>query len=300
MDMPLVSVVVITYCSGKILNETLDSIYDQSYPNIELVISDDHSQDDTVAIAEDWIKIHGSRFQNCIVRVSAENRGITNNINEGIRAASGRYIKTIAGDDLLLEDCILENVKGCQEDNVPYLFTWLQKFSDTPEGRRVWQEPPNLEFFDLDAAGQYRMLLRGNYVYGPLFFFEKAFLENLGLFDERYSMVEDYPMWVRLTGMGNRLHFRNVVTISYRISDTSVSNGAGRRVISEAYYRSARAFFEQDLRPALRKNGQYADLLRNLRMHFYLHLIIQLGNDRSKRSVRIAEFFFRRKYLPGR
>ncbi len=300
MEQPLVSVVVVTYHSGAILTETLDSIYHQTYPNIELVLSDDHSADDTVQIARNWIAVHGNRFYNCVVRVSPSNKGITNNVNEGIRAASGKYIKTIAGDDLLLPNCIQENLDGCRELGVPYLFTWLQKFTDEPAGRRFWQEKPNPLLLNGSAREQYLALLQGNFVYGPLFFFETAFLEELGLFDERYEMMEDHPMWVKLTAMGNRLHFRNTVTVSYRISAASVSNSSGQRVFNIRYADCSRRYYEEIQRPALLKNRRYLDILRNERRQFYQWLIIKLGNDRNKLSVRIAEYLFKRKYLPGR
>ena len=53
---PLVSVVVITYCSADTLEETLNSILHQDYKRLELIITDDCSKDETYAIAEAWIR----------------------------------------------------------------------------------------------------------------------------------------------------------------------------------------------------------------------------------------------------
>ncbi len=300
MNEPLVSVVVITYKSTAYLTETLDSIYAQTYKNIELVISDDHSPDDTVTLAEGWIEAHRDRFENCVIRAGEKNLGITGNVNAGIRCASGQYVKLLAGDDLLLPEAIEVNVKGCRELGSPYLFTWLQKFSDAESGRKVWQEAPPMDLFEADAHTQHTMLLGGNRVYGPLFFCEKAFLEELGLYDERYEMLEDYPMWMKLTGRGHRLVFQNTVTVSYRMSPESVSNVGAKRVFNARYTACYWKFYKEVCRPELWQRKMFKQLLLNARRRFYPWLIIKLGNDRSRRSVRIAEYFYLRKYLPGR
>lgn len=296
----LVSVVVITYNSAAFVTETLDSIARQTYSNIELVVSDDCSRDDTVEVVRQWMEKNRERFAGCVIRAGEENLGIPKNLNAGIRKASGRYIKIIAGDDLLLPDCIRVNVDGCAEKNSRYLFTWLEKFSDGENGRKFWSEAPNPAFFEADAAGQYAMLLRKNWVYGPLFFCEKAFLEEMGMYDERYRMLEDYPMWLKMTKAGHKLHFVHVPTVAYRISESSVSNSAGVRVVNENYFRCYRQFFYDQIFPELLRRGKLLKLLLHWRDFAYRWLILALGNDRGKASVRLAEYFHQRKYLPGR
>lgn len=300
MTEPLVSVVIITYNSSRYLLETLDSIHAQSYQNIELVISDDHSPDNTVALAEDWIARHGQRFARCYVRAGRENLGITGNVNAGIRCAQGHYVKLLAGDDLLLPDAIAVNVEGCRELGTRYLFTWLRKFSDGEAGRRIWDEEPPMEIFRAEADRQYAMLLGGNRVYGPLFFCERAFLEEMGLYDERYEMLEDYPMWLKLTGRGYKLHFKNVPTVLYRQSPDSVSRGGSGRVVNARYNACYWKFYKECCRPELRKRKMYVQLLLNVRRRFWPWLIIRLGNDRGRPLVRAAEYLYLRKYLPGR
>ena len=257
MNEPLVSVVVIAYNSADYILETLESIAGQTYENIELVVADDASSDETVAITRKWMQEHGDRFHGCILNDAEKNQGIPGNLNAGIRRAGGKYIKTIAADDLLLPNCIADNVKGCEDMQVPYLFTWLVKFTDTPEGRKQWEEAPNLAFYQADPATQHKMLLRKNQIYGPLFFFEKAFWEEMGTYDEHYRMLEDYPMWIRMADKGLKFHFLNVPTVAYRISDTSVSNGSGRRVVNVRYFQCYRKFFYDMVFPELVRRGMF-------------------------------------------
>ena len=105
-EQPLVSVRVITYNSSKTVIETLDSIYNQTYPNIELIISDDCSKDNTVELCREWVKLHKERFA-CIQILTVEkNTGVTINIDRSEKACHGEWVKGIAGDDLLLPNCI--------------------------------------------------------------------------------------------------------------------------------------------------------------------------------------------------
>ena len=296
----LVSVIVISYHSAEYIEETLESVYHQSYPRIELFVADDCSKDDTAEIARAWMAKKADRFENCIVRVNEVNQGIPGNLNSAIRMASGVFIKIIAADDLLLPDCIEVNTRECLEKDYDHLCTWLVKFTDAENGRKEWTEEPCLPFFEASAQVQSNMLLRKNYVYGSIFFFRRAYMEELGLYDERYRMLEDYPMWVKITSRGDKLNFLNHPTVAYRISQSSISNGSGQRVVNVNYFRCYRRFFYDEIFPRLIQNGKFVALLLHWRDFFYRWLIIWLGNDRSKRRVRFVEYFHQRRYLPGR
>jgi glycosyltransferase involved in cell wall biosynthesis len=108
--LPLVSIVVITYNSEKYIIETLESARNQSYENIELIITDDCSKDDTLKIAEGWLEKNSSRFKRTLIVPALINGGTSKNMNKGLNEAFGIWIKPIAGDDLLLPNCIESNV----------------------------------------------------------------------------------------------------------------------------------------------------------------------------------------------
>src|SRR5574344_829558 len=102
----VVSIIVITYNSSRFVLETLESAYRQTYQDIELIVSDDCSTDDTFSICQQWAEAHKSRFVHTLCTQTPHNGGITNNCNHALKFAQGKWIKYIAGDDILKDNCI--------------------------------------------------------------------------------------------------------------------------------------------------------------------------------------------------
>ena len=86
MENPLVSIIVITYNSSKYVLETLESAKAQTYQNIELIISDDGSQDETVELCEKWLAENKDRFIDSQIITVEKNTGIPANCNRGVKA----------------------------------------------------------------------------------------------------------------------------------------------------------------------------------------------------------------------
>lgn len=117
--LPLVSIVIITYNSANYVTETLESISRQTYCGpIELIVSDDCSQDNTLDICRDWMKHHGSMFVRADIIQTSHNSGICANHNNALKHVRGEWIKYIAGDDMLMPRCIerfVEETRACAD-----------------------------------------------------------------------------------------------------------------------------------------------------------------------------------------
>ena len=114
---PLVSVVVITFNSSSYVIDTLESIRNQSYCNIELILSVDGSYDDSIDKCEKWILKNKNRFVKTFIVASENNTGISYNCNRGLNAANGDWLKIIAGDDMLMPNCIEDYVNFINHNN---------------------------------------------------------------------------------------------------------------------------------------------------------------------------------------
>lgn len=224
---PLVSIIVITYNSSKYVLETLESVKTQTYQNIELIVSDDCSTDDTVGICRNWIAQNEGRFVQTKLIVAPENTGIPANCNRGVKAAKGEWVKLIAGDDALIENCIETYVKIVNADSKKLvLFSNVYHYQDTFEDKN------RLSFFNIGklkissqnvtAKEQFEILLRNNKVWAGSLFVSMRVFKKLGYYDESLKLWEDRPMLLKITQNNIKLHFVDFVSCKYRRNTYSV------------------------------------------------------------------------------
>ena len=98
-SLPLVSVHLVTYNSELFIKEALDSILAQDYPNFEIIVSDDASEDMTPVILNEYKKNHSDKITLFLNKV---NQGVTKNCNVALRACRGKYVTFLGGDDIML------------------------------------------------------------------------------------------------------------------------------------------------------------------------------------------------------
>lgn len=224
---PLVSIVVISYNSSSFILETLESTKSQKYKNIELIISDDGSKDDTVNLCQNWLKENENFFNKVKFLTVLLNSGIPSNVNRGIKAAKGEWIKLIAGDDILLDNCIHDNVSYVMKNrNINFLFSkpiYINSYSETIISHDSKKFKENDSFYNLNARKQYLHLLTENHpINPPTIFFNKKVVDTVGGFDENFKN-EDFPFYLKITKLGYKLFFLNQDTIKYRIHSSSIS-----------------------------------------------------------------------------
>ena len=243
--MALVSIVIITYNSAAYVLETLESAKNQTYPTIELIISDDGSTDNTIEICKDWLLKNENRFVNTKLVTVEQNTGVAANCNRGIQNASTDWIKFSAGDDLLLPNCIQDNMNFVtKNENVKVLFSQLYKFignfdTEVDNAKYPKEIPLNLMDPGFSAQDQYkRLLLSDRITYTPSFFFNKQTILSVGGFDEKIAFIEDYPMWLNLTKAGIKLYFMGIVTVAYRLHNTSLNTNFDNKLFSTQYLRT--------------------------------------------------------------
>lgn len=224
---PLVSIVVISYNSSSYILETLESTKSQNYTNIELIISDDGSKDNTVNLCQIWLKENKNFFTRVEIITVLLNSGIPSNVNRGVNAAKGEWIKLIAGDDILLDSCIHDNVIYVKKNNnINFLFSkpiYINSYSETITSHNSKKFKENDSFYNLTPRKQYLHLLTQNHpINPPTLFFNKNVVDGIGGFDESFKN-EDFPFYLKITKLGYKLFFLNQDTIKYRIHSSSIS-----------------------------------------------------------------------------
>lgn len=261
-EQPLVSVVVLTYNSEKYVLETLESIKNQTYENIELIISDDASTDNTLTLCEKWLKQNKAKFVRVELLTTIKNRGVAPNCNRGYHASKGIWVKFIGGDDRLLPDFIRKNVRFIENNrDVNIIFSDQLLIDEEGKEKGIWKHNPDI--MEMSAENQYRELLKGNSLFAaPTNFIQRDLLNDFGGFDERFPMMEDYPLWVNLTKKGIKMHYLPESLVEYRINPDSLWSGHGNGRINPKFIHSIIQFYELVLFNEIRSNKMPSYYLR--------------------------------------
>jgi alpha-1,3-rhamnosyltransferase len=221
---PLITIVVVTYNSAEFVLQTLESAREQTWQNLELIITDDCSKDNTVEICKTWLEMNKNRFVNTDLITSEINTGIAPNANRGLKVSKGEWIKFIAGDDMLLPNCIEElmnYILNTADLTIKFLVHGIVPFRNGTVFEVVY--PPD-ELMQSDAKKQLIYLLkRGNSIAGCAFFLERSTLLKLGGFDEKYNLFEDYPLLLKYTQSNHKLWLIKKPLFKYRIHSSNLS-----------------------------------------------------------------------------
>ena len=181
MKQPLVSVIVPTYNSSRLLQVCLDSIHQQTYKNIELIVVDNNSTDDTKAIA----KRYTSHVYNKGPERSAQ-------VNYGVEQAKGEYVYKVDSDFVLeptvIEECIAEIAQGFDAVVV----------HNSPDVRVSWIA--RIRKFEVD-------MYKYDIVHSSARFVKKDVYQAIGGFNSQVTAGEDYDFQNKLNRGGYKTGF---------------------------------------------------------------------------------------------
>lgn len=219
----IVSVAVITYNSAETIIEALNSVSGQTYKgNIELVISDDCSTDNTVSIIKAWLAENEKYFYAVSLLEAKKNLGITGNLNKVIKHTRGKYIRLLAGDDMLYcDDTISCLVSKCK--NKKGVFSTVEMFGEDNFSYLNIKSRKRFQAF-INSSNENKLIkiIYGSRDLGNMmggFFCEKEIYKNIGLYDDNYIMLEDYPFLIKIFESYHIDDFEYIdtPTIKYRV-----------------------------------------------------------------------------------
>lgn len=291
-NLPVVTVSVAAYNSSKYILETLESIKAQTYPSLILRISDDCSTDNTVSVCRGWIENNKDRFVETDIIQPEHNTGPTGNANRGWDACSTTYYKVIAGDDILLPNCIEDNVKYVQKyPETVFVFSKIKVFGDDAKQNAIIERQFDYSLFNLSVDEQLQRILNGgNFVPASTAFVNIEKIRELGIrHDERIPFLEDMPKWVNVLSMGVKLHFMDVTTVLYRVHAGSLSTSS---MASPRFKRQLELYWFYYKFPSLYKKDPDAAVLQAVDREMgiyssYYHLV---NSKRYRLITKIVNF----------
>ena len=224
--LPLVTVIAICFNHERFVLECLEGIRSQTYPNVQLIVVDDCSTDDSARIIRGWVRDTGV---DCALILHDENRGVCRTRNEALALARGEYVSSVSTDDVWAPEKIALQVERMaelppsvgvlyadadlmDEQGRPLPGTFLERLGRmrrTPEGE------------------VYEALLEQNFIPAMTTLVRTRCYETVGGFDETLD-YEDWDMWLRIAREYEFAHLPRVVA-RYRLHPSSLSQTLGSR-----------------------------------------------------------------------
>ena len=258
----LVSVIIPAYNHEKYVKECIESVLNQTYTNLEILVEDDCSTDKTQEV------IKGIKDERLKKIYSKKNKGTVNTINELIKMCKGKYIATLGSDDVWYPTKIEEQMKVFKENpNLGAVFT-LVDFIDE-NGKKFEGNDPILYVFKKDNVSQgkrFRMFYKGgNHLCHSSAIVTRKVVKDIGLYNKAFRQLHDYEYWIRVLHKYD-FYVLDKKLVKYRrankdnnsISATSKENDI--RMFNELFYINSKMI--ENMKSEIFIDG-FQDLFRN-------------------------------------
>lgn len=258
---PLVSIVIPAYNHGQYLDEAIRSILEQDYPNVELIVIDDGSTDNT----KDVLEKYKGRFYS----ETQPNQGQVATLNKGWRMSRGDVLAYLSADDLLLPGAISSAVK-CLEDTPDAVLTYCDFNLIDPHSLTV-RRVTTPEFDYREMAVEFVCAP------GPGAFFTRPAFERAGVWNSDFKQMLDYEYWLRLGLCGRFVRIPEVLA-AYRVHPGSQTFAATSQIRPEEPVTIIERYFERaDIPDSVRPFRKRALSNAHLRAAY---LYFRTGNPR--------------------
>jgi glycosyltransferase involved in cell wall biosynthesis len=216
--MKLVSVIIPCYNHDKYINDTLKSIRNQTYQNIEIIIVDDHSQDESLNI----IKNNKKQDNRIKLICHSKNMGASKSRNDGINISQGHYISFCDADDIWMNEKVEKQI-GHLNNNPNINIVYSDAEIINSEGKSTGKLFSELYAPITKNNGEiFYDLCKTNFINTQTVLLRKRSIENAGLFPEHIKYVEDWVYWTILA-QNNLFGYMEIPLAKYRIHENNTN-----------------------------------------------------------------------------
>jgi glycosyltransferase involved in cell wall biosynthesis len=227
MSEPLISIITVSRNSASTISGTINSVIDQTYPNIEYIIIDGASTDGTIEI----VRSYGSKISKFITEPDS---GIYDAINKGISVSTGEIIGIVNSDDVLYDRLVIDKVAESFADNT----------LDAVYGDAIFVSSDNIsKIIRYYSSGTFQP---GRFRFGfmpahPSFYVRRVFFEKFGCYKTDYKIAADFELLLRFIGV-NRIRYKYIKMpfVSMRRGGVSNKTVASNIILNKEILRACR------------------------------------------------------------
>ncbi|WP_232541046.1 glycosyltransferase family 2 protein [Spirosoma endbachense] len=216
---PWVSVICTSYNHEAYIEQALQSVVDQNYPNVELIVIDNGSTDRSAELITNFVETNPAvRFLKNLT-----NLGLNRAFNQGLALAGGRYVIDLAADDVLLPNRIAQQADLFEQLSGPYAVVFSNAVYIDEQGKEI------AIHYAVDADGRartkvpsgdvFQQILESYFICTPTMMMRRDVLNELGGYDETLS-YEDFDFWVRSSRIYHYAYLDEVLTLKRRLPDS--------------------------------------------------------------------------------
>ena len=192
MGHPLVSVLCLCHNQADFVREAIDSVLDQTYPNVQLIVVDDASTDSSVSVVQEYLKAH----PNIMFLPLSENVGNCKAFNHAFRYAKGEFIIDLAADDVLLPERISVGVAALLQTGNSYGVNFTDADWIDADGQMLFRHSQRFPHHTIPQGDVYKDLVQRFFICSPTMMYRTEVIRSLGGYDESLA-YEDFDFWIR-------------------------------------------------------------------------------------------------------
>jgi len=211
----LVSVIIPVYNRESLIASTLDSVLNQSYSQLDIIVVNDGSSDKTNEI----LSVYQANYSQKITVINQNNQGQIKARNNGIKKAKGEYIAFLDSDDLWLGNKLEKQLPLFNNGNVGLVFSGNYNINNA--GDIIATEPIE----SVLGTNIYKDLLVENLMAGGSVVIKHKTLIDVGLFDESLEAAENWDLWIRISRI-YKADFIREPLMKYRIHSGNMSKNS--------------------------------------------------------------------------
>ncbi len=215
-----ISIITVSYNSASTIRDTFDSVLKQTYPDIEYIIVDGASKDDTVKVIEEY----EPRFQGRMRWISEPDEGLYDAMNKGIQMTTGDVVGILNSDDFLTGNTVIEKIAGFFNNQVDCVYGDIHFVRNENLYKSV-------RYYSSKSFSRWKMIF-GFIPAHPSCYIRRYLFEQYGSYDTRYKIASDFDFLLRYIYIHKiRIRYIPLDMVAMRMGGVSTRSLQARRLI---------------------------------------------------------------------